>query len=283
MIHGLKTSNLLKQSMKIANKNIIVTGAGSGLGRELVLNLLAKNAKIAALDINEEGLVKTTELASGNKNNIKIYVVDITRKEEVESFTNKVVKDFDVIDGIINNAGIIQPFLKINDLDYASIERVMKVNFFGALYLTKSFLPHLLKRPEAHIVNVSSMGGFLPVPGQSIYGASKAAVKLMTEGLYSELLNTNVRVSIVLPGAMATNITVNSGIEIPSGASNNESNSFKALSAVKAAELVVNGMKKNAFRILVGPDAKFMDFIYRLNPKYATRYIYKKMKSLLPE
>ncbi|WP_252629481.1 SDR family oxidoreductase, partial [Enterobacter sp. JH539] len=90
----------------------------------------------------------------------------------------------------INNAGIIQPFVKIDQLGYEVVERVFNVNFYGTLYMTKTFLPHLLTRPEAHIVNVSSMGGFLPVPGQTIYGASKAAVKLFTEGLHSELADT---------------------------------------------------------------------------------------------
>jgi short-subunit dehydrogenase len=97
-------------------------------------------------------------------------------------------------------------------LPYDAIERVLNVNLYGVIYMTKAFLPHLLTRPEAHIVNVSSMGGFFPVPGQSLYGASKAAVKLLTEGLYSELIDTNVRVTAVFPGAIATNISQNSGL-----------------------------------------------------------------------
>ena len=104
--------------------------------------------------------------------------------------------------------------MRLNDLDYAAIDRVFDVNWRGTLYMTKTFLPLLLARPEAHIVNVSSMGGFLPVPGQTIYGASKAAVKLLTEGLHSELAGTNVRVTVVFPGAVATNITANSGVDI---------------------------------------------------------------------
>lgn len=267
--------------MKVQNKVIIITGAGSGLGRELTLNLLAKNAKIAALDINEEGLSKTVELASEYKDNIKTYQIDITDKEGIKALSEKIITDFGAIDGLINNAGIIQPFVKINDLDYKSIEKVMNINFYGALYMTKTFLPNLLKRPEAHIINVSSMGGFLPVPGQSIYGASKAALKLMTEGMYAELLNTNVKVSIVLPGAMETNITENSGIKKPISSDNEEAKSFKALPAKDAAQIIVKGIEKDAYRILVGSDAKFMNFLYRLSPKFATNFIYKKMKSLL--
>jgi len=100
------------------------------------------------------------------------------------------------VDGLINCACIIQPFVKLNDLEYEAIEHVMNVNFWGLMYMTKTFLPYLMDRPSAHIVNVSSMGGFLPVPGQTVYGASKAAVKLLTEGLHSELRETSVRVTI---------------------------------------------------------------------------------------
>lgn len=109
------------------------------------------------------------------------------------------------VDGIINNAGIIHPFLKVNELEYDKIKLVMDINFYGTLYMVKSFLPYLLKRPVAHIANVSSMGGFLPVPGQTIYGASKAAVKLLTEGLRAELKDTNVKVTLVFPGGVSTN------------------------------------------------------------------------------
>jgi len=267
--------------MQIANNTIVITGAGSGLGQALTQQLLSQDAKVAALDINKEGLNQTTSLCSAAGGNLKTYVLDITKRADVEALVSKIIKDFGTVDGLINNAGIIQPFVKINELDYADIERVMNVNFYGALYLTKSFLPHLLSRPSAHIVNVSSMGGFLPVPGQSVYGGSKAAIKLMTEGLYSELLDTNVRVTIVLPGAMATNITENSGVAAAVDADSEPAQSFKPLSADKAAAIIIKGIQKNAFRILVGSDAKFMDFLYRLSPRFATRYIYKKMKSLL--
>jgi short-subunit dehydrogenase len=143
--------------------------------------------------------------------------------------------------------------------------------------MTKTFLPGLLKRPEAHIINVSSMGGFLPVPGQSAYGASKAAVKLFTEGLYAELLDTNVRVSVVFPGATSTNITKNSGVEAP----NIGDKKFKTLSASEAAAQIISGIEKNRPQIFVGSDCKTMNFLYRLSPIYATKLIAKQMASLL--
>lgn len=267
--------------MKVQNKVIIVTGGGSGMGRELVLNLLSKNAKVIAVDINQNGLQETVALAGTNKDKLSTFIVDIISKAAVEALFEKAIAQFGFVDGIINNAGIIQPFIKVNELGYEAIERVMNVNFYGTLYMVKTFLPHLLTRPEAHIVNISSMGGFLPVPGQSVYGASKAAVKLLTEALHSELANTNVKVTVVFPGAVNTNITKNSGLNMPAQ-STAENKSMKVLSATKAAQIMIDGMEKNSYRVMVGNDAKFMDFIYRLNPAYAAGFISKKMKSLLP-
>src|ERR1700741_243417 len=144
----------------------------------------------------------------------------------------------------------------------------MNINFYGTLYMIKTFLPHLLTRPEAHIVNTSSMGGFLPVPGQTIYGASKAAVKLLTEGLHSELSGTNVRVTVVFPGGVRTNIMSNSGLADRMGSSS-EKGAQTILSANKAAAMIIDGMEQNRYRIVVGKDAKMMDLLYRLNPAYA--------------
>jgi len=268
--------------MNVSNKTILVTGGGDGMGRELVLLLLKKNARVAAIDIRQEALEQTKQLAGEHKNRLSTHVLNITDKAAVEKLPEQIIAAHGSIDGLINNAGIIQPFVKIKDLQYDAIDRVMQVNFYGMLYMTKTFLPHLLMRPEAHIVNTSSMGGFLPVPGQTIYGASKAAVKLFTEGLHSELTETQVRVTIVFPGAIGTHIAENSGIAFSKEMQDkSKSSSIKMLPASKAAELIINGMEKNAYRVLVGSDAKFMDFLYRLNPKFAAGFIYKKMKSLL--
>jgi short-subunit dehydrogenase len=261
--------------MNITNKIILVTGAGSGIGRELVLALLKKNNKVLAVDLRRESLdALKTEV--GENENLIIHTLDISDKVAVEKLASE-QKD---IDAIINNAGIIQPFVRVNDLEWDAIEKVMNVNFFGTLYMIKAFLPQLLKRPEAYIANVSSMGGFLPVPGQSVYGASKAAVKLFTEGLYAELLDTNVHVSVVFPGATSTNITKNSGVEAPKIEGGKE---YKTLPASEAARLIVNGMEQNKPQIFLGSDCKTMSFLYRLSPLYAIKLIAKQMKSLLPK
>lgn len=268
--------------MKVNNKIFVVTGGGNGIGRELVLNLLAKGASIAAIDSNRSFLEETVKQSGEKNNRLTTHLADISDREAVEALPNQIISQHGAVDGLINDAGIIQPFVKVNGLDYEAIKRVMDVNFYGTLYMTKAFLPHLLTRPEAHIVNISSMGGFLPVPGQTIYGASKAAVKLFTEGLSSELLNTRVTVTAVFPGAVDTNIAANSGVE-GSLQIEEEQGAIKMLAPQKAAQIIIDGIEQNRCRILVGSDAAFMDFSYRFSPRHATWFIYQQMKSLLPE
>jgi short-subunit dehydrogenase len=125
------------------------------------------------------------------------------------------------------------------------------------------------------------MGGFLPVPGQSIYGASKAAIKLLTEGLYAELLHTNVHVSLVYPGAIGTNIVANSGALNKQLQEASKNSKIKPMAASAAAAIIINGMENNKPRILVGKDAKLMDWLYRWSPTFATKLIVKQMKNLL--
>jgi NAD(P)-dependent dehydrogenase (short-subunit alcohol dehydrogenase family) len=268
--------------MKVQNKVVVVTGGGNGMGRELVLALLSKGASVAAVDINTPALEETLALSGKNRDRLATFTANITDRAVVEALPDQVISRFGTVDGIINNAGVIQPFVKVKDLDYAAIDRVMNVNLFGTLYMTKAFLPHLLARPEAHITNISSMGGFLPVPGQTIYGASKAAVKLLTEGLNSELLGTNVRVTVVFPGAIGTNIAANSGVDVGQHMKDLEG-PIKMLAPGKAAQLIIDGIEHNRYRVLVGPDARFMDALYRLNPQRAAQFIARQMSALLPK
>ncbi|RDI95368.1 SDR family NAD(P)-dependent oxidoreductase [Meiothermus sp. QL-1] len=263
--------------MRLSGKVVVVTGGGSGIGRALVLQLLGKGAQVAAVDINEKALQETMALAQGSKQ-LSTHVANIAEQEAVEALPAEVVVRHGVVDALINNAGIIQPFVRLQDLGYEAIERVMRVNFYGTLYMTKAFLPHLLARPEAHIVNISSMGGFLPVPGQSLYGASKAAVKLLTEGLYAELLGTSVRVTVVFPGAVATGIAAHSGVEV---ASAGRRPAIQPLAPEEAARRILAGVERDRFRVLVGPDARLMDLLYRLAPAWATRFIRRQMGALL--
>lgn len=262
--------------MEIKKQNVIVSGAASGLGLELTKQLLKEGANVAAIDINEENLKKLSEELNTKK--LKTYVVDMGNVDSIKKFREDYKKDYTDVDIIINNAGIIQPFVKVDSLDDNTINRVMNVNFFGPLNLIRLFMDDLTKdKKEQYIVNVASMGGFFPFPGQTIYGASKAALKIFTEGLFAELEKTNVRVMIVLPGAMDTNITKNSNVEV----SNSEENSsFKMLSPIDGAKQIIKGIKKNKFKLFLGSDSKFLKFLYKINSLWAIRFINKKMSGI---
>ena len=267
--------------MKIQNKVFVVTGAGSGIGREITKAIIASGGKVAGVDLRKEGLQELKKELGGQGDNLSIHEASVADKKAVEALPKEIMKELGHVDGLINNAGIIQPFVKVNDLDYDAIDRVMGVNFYGTLYMIKAFLPELLKRPEGHIVNISSMGGFLPVPGQSVYGASKAAVKLLSEGLSSELIDTNVGVTVVFPGATSTNITKNSGVKSPMSQEDVKKANIPTQSPVDVAKLVVRAIQNNQLRVYAGKDSKFMNKLYRLSPDYATNLIAKQMKSLL--
>ena len=266
--------------MKVNGKVIVVTGAGNGMGREITLELVKRGAKVAAVDLRAEFLLDTKKAAEALGGTVETFVVDVTDSAKVAALPAQVSKKLGVVDAIINNAGIIQPFVKVNELTYDAAARVMNVNFTGPLHMVKSFLPELLKRPEAHILNVSSMGAYAPVPGQSVYGASKAALKLFTEGLRSELMDTKVGVTVVFPGAIETNIAANSGMTVPN-AGDAEAPKFTMTPAPKAAKLMVDAIEKNKPRLCIGQDAKMMDLFTRINPVWAAGIIYKQMKSLL--
>lgn len=265
--------------MNLEGKVVVVTGAGSGMGRELTIQLIAKGAKVAAVDMRPETLQVTKELSRGLIGQIEIFPLDVTNRDAVEKLPSHITSTLGTPDVLINNAGIIQPFIRINELTLEQAEKVMDVNFTGPLMMVKSFLPILLSRPEAHILNVSSMGAYAPVPGQSIYGASKAALKLFTEGLRSELIGTNVGVTVVFPGAIATNIAANSGLaEMTSNAAASE---FKMTAAPVAAASMIKAIEKGSPRLVIGKDAKMLDILSRINPVYAAKVIYKQMSSLL--
>ena len=265
--------------MKVSGKVVVVTGAGSGMGRELTLELVRRGAAVAAVDMRAEALAETKKLATDLGGKVATYAMDITDAAAVAALPAKVEADLGAADALINNAGIIQKFVKVNELSMDDAMHVMKVNFDGPLSLIKAFLPGLMKRPEAHLLNVSSMGAYAPVPGQSVYGASKAAIKLLTEGLRSELMGTSVGVTIVFPGSIATNIAQNSGMVIPAGAA--ENSKIKTTPADVAAREMVDAIENNKPRITIGPDAKFMDRFSRLNPVAAANLIYKQMSNLL--
>lgn len=266
--------------MDIAGKVFVVTGAGNGIGREVTLEILRRGGSVAGLDLNAEWLQDTASLAGEGASRFSAHAIDITNRRSVQALPKKIGKALGPVDGLINVAGIIQPFVRVNDLGFDDIERVMAVNFTGPITLIKTFLPGLMERPEATITNVSSMGSYAPVPGQTVYGASKAAINLLSEGLRSELRETNVHVTVIYPGAIGTNIAGNSGLDTSRMSA--EDSDRKSVEPADAGKQIVEAIEMDKKRILIGSDATTMWWANRVSPDLAGNLIYQGMKDLLP-
>lgn len=273
--------------MQISGKVFAVTGGGNGIGREVVLGLVAKGARVAALDLNEEGLAETVALAGSNGDRISTHVVNVTDRKAVEKLPAAIIKQHGQIDGLLNIAGIIQKFVPVMQLDWDQIDRVINVNLYGVLNTCKAFLPELVKRPEAALVNVASMGAYAPVPGQGVYGATKAAVAQLSRALHSELMETGVQVTGVFPGAIGTNISINSGImteeQAKQMAASAGDQARKTTAPAEAGRQIIEAVEKGSYEIFIGGDAKAMSRLSRLNQKNAAGLIYKNMKDLLAQ
>ncbi|GIH04890.1 short-chain dehydrogenase [Rhizocola hellebori] len=267
--------------MQIEDKVFVVTGGGNGIGREVVLGLIARGARVAAVDLSDTGLAETARLAGAGQARMSAHALSITDRDAVEALPEEVISTHGRVDGVINVAGIVQRFARVQDLKFDEIERVMEVNFWGVLNMTKAFLPELLHRHEASLVNVSSMGALVPVPGQSAYGASKAAVKLLTEGLYAELRGTSVAVTVVFPGGVATNILGNSGVSMRGMDMESSAAKTKLTTPADAGRQIIEAVEKGSFRVRIGGDARLLDRLSRLMPQRATALVASKMKSLL--
>jgi NAD(P)-dependent dehydrogenase (short-subunit alcohol dehydrogenase family) len=269
--------------MQIADKVFVVTGGGNGIGREVVLQLVRRGARDAAVDLSAEGLAETERLAAAPEGRLTAHAMSVADRAAVEALPAQVVAAHGQVDGVLNIAGIIQRFVHVEDLSIEEIEKVMGVNFWGTLYMDKTFLPLLKARPQAALLNVSSMGGLVPVPGQGAYGASKGAVKLLTETLYAELRGTDVAVTVVFPGAVGTNITGNSGVEVPTGAAAAQAGAKppKMTAPVEAARLIVEAVAEGRPRLLIGGDAKMLDRLSRVAPTRAITTVADQMKKML--
>ena len=268
--------------MQIAGKLFVITGAGNGMARETALQLLAKGARVAGVDLSSEALAETSNLAGANSERFTSHVLSITDREAVEALPGQVEAIHgQPADALINIAGIIHRFAKVQDLEIEEIEKVMNVNYWGTVYPVKAFLPVLLSRPEALIMNFASMGSLLPVPGQGAYGSSKGAIRLFTDTLYAELDGTNVNVSLVFPGAVATNITGNSGVETPGGkdasAEEIKKSAMKPMDVTEAGAIIVDAIASGKYRVMIGKDARTFDALSRLSPTKSIRTIAKKV------
>ena len=260
--------------MELKGKTFVITGGGSGLGRQLTLSLVKAGAQVAAVDINLAGLQETVrlagEIAEDGAERVHVLECNITDAKAVADLPKRVLARYQQIDGLINNAGIIQPFVTVEEMEDQLIDRIFNINFFGTLHMVRAFLPYLRQSDEACLANVSSLGGFVPVSGQTMYGASKAAVKQLTDGLRGELDGTHVHVMSIIPGAMATAIRQNSGL----GAVNVEKQKTKAaLNPEIAAKLIVEAIQKDKAELYIGKDSRMMHFLFRFIPLKATKWL----------
>lgn len=262
--------------MHLAGAVLVVTGAGNGIGREVALESLRRGARVAAVDLSTAGLEQTAALAQAGER-LSLHPADITDRQAVAALPEAVAAAHGQVDGMVHVAGIVQRFVPVSELTFADVDKVLDVNLGGTVNTTMAFLPALMARPRAALVNVSSMGGLVPFPGQTAYGASKAAVKLWTEGLQAELAGTGVAVTVVFPGAIATDIVKNSGAGIATAAASSVDSPVSMTHPHVAARQIVDAVATGAPRVRIGKDARLLDRLSRLMPTRAIRLIAKKM------
>ncbi len=254
-----------------SGKVVVVTGAASGIGRALAIKLSDLGAHLALTDVNTDALEETRSLLKGS-GNVTTQFLDVSDREAFHAYADQVVADHGAVDMIVNNAGV-SVSESIEELTYEDMEWIFNINFWGVVHGTKAFLPHLKTRPEAAIVNVSSIFGIIALPSQGAYNATKFAVRGFTECLRQELEDTNVFVTTVHPGGIKTNIISNgrnrkdiSGESIVQEEMDALFKKTALSSPRKAAEVILDGVLKNKRRILIGADARIMDRIQRFFP-----------------
>lgn len=250
------------------DKVAVVTGAGSGIGRALAIELGRSGAKLAISDIDTEGLAATEERLAAIGAPVKADRLDVAEREAFQRYADAVKGHYGTVNQVYNNAGIAFTG-SIEVSQFKDIERVMDVDYWGVVNGTKVFLPHLIASGDGHVVNISSAFGLLAVPGQAAYSAAKFAVRGFTEALRQEMLVAGhpVKVTCVHPGGIKTGIARN--METADGLDKDELAKFfdkrlASTSAQKAARVILDGVHKNKARVLVGADAKALDLLARV-------------------
>ncbi|MCF8571665.1 SDR family oxidoreductase [Gordonia sp. HY002] len=258
--------------MQTAGKVFVVTGAGNGIGREVALELVAQGAIVAAVDINEDGLRQTADVAGTRR--ISTHVLDISDDDAVAAFPQTVIDAHGAVDGLFNIAGIAQDCESTSDITSGRIDALMGVNFHGTVAMTRAFLPHLAARPEGgRIMLTSSMSALVPVPGAAVYGASKAAVAYFGYGLAQDLRrqSPSVKATTVIPGTIWTDIVRNTAqtMGVPVAAAK----TF-AMPARKAAKKMIAATMKGRTSLVIGKDAHFYRGLTRISSRLAERVSY---------
>ena len=268
------------------DKVAVVTGAGSGMGRYLSVLLAKDGADVVVCDVNQETLNETVEMLRKYNVSVSSHVLDVADKEAIEALPQKVKDQHGKVDLVFNNAGV-STGKHFKDMEEENWDWVMDINLHGVINSTRAFIPHLIDRPEAAIVNTSSIFGMVAVPGQTVYHATKFAVRGFTESLALEMAQTNENLQIhcVHPGHVGTNIVANSRMDEEDLQTNEEgrssiftreqpttikemSDSFRegGMHPSKAAQIILNGVKKNKRRIFIGLDSKLLELSQRIFP-----------------
>jgi NADP-dependent 3-hydroxy acid dehydrogenase YdfG len=270
-----------------AGKVAAVTGAGSGIGQALAIELARSGASVAISDVDTDGLAATEAQLKAIGAPVKADRLDVTEREAFELYADAVKAHFGKVNQIYNNAGIAF----VGDIEvsqFKDIEKVMDVDFWGVVNGTKVFLPHLIESGDGHVINISSVFGLFSVPGQAAYNAAKFAVRGFTEALRQEmeLAKHPVKVTTVHPGGIKTNIVRNMTAADrvnKDKLSQTFDTKLANTSPEKAARIILDGVRKNKARVLVGPDAKALDLIVRVTGSGSQRLVSTVMSRMLPE
>ncbi|WP_186627740.1 SDR family oxidoreductase [Rhodococcus sp. BP22] len=255
------------------NKVAVVTGAGSGIGRALALDLAHRGARLALSDIDGEALTETVVLCEKIGARTVSYQLDVSDRAAMYFHADAVVSEFGRVNLVVNNAGVALG-ADVLDMTWDDFEWVMNIDFWGVVNGSKAFLPALIESGDGHLVNVSSVFGLMGIPGQSAYNSAKFAVRGFTEALRQEMKVARhpVGVSCVHPGGIKTNIVANARGMADLGDHDAVVRRFEQIavtSPTRAAKVILGGVERNKPRILIGPDARLFDLIPRVvGPRY---------------
>ena len=242
-----------------------VTGAGSGIGQALAIELAGRGAHLALADIDESGLAETVARCEGSSVKVTSRRLDVADRDAVYAWAQQVVDDHRTVNLIVNNAGVGLG-ATVEGMSYDDFEWLMNINFWGVVYGTKAFLPFLKAAGEGHVVNISSVFGLVSFPSQAAYNAAKFGVRGFTDALRIELdiEQCGVSCTTVHPGGIKTNIARNARIDpsvegFATGDSADEFDKVARTSPEKAARQILKAVERNRRRTLIGPDAKVFD------------------------
>jgi short-subunit dehydrogenase len=262
------------QKFQFEGSAAAITGAASGIGRALALELAARGCDLALADLDLPGLESAAkEITAAHPRRVTVRSVDVARPEQIQDFADAAIADFPSLNLLFNNAGVAL-LGQFDEFDQTQMTWLMDINFWGVVRGTRAFLKHLQSRPQAHIVNISSIFGIIAPAGQSAYAASKFAVRGFSESLRHELAanKSTVRLSVVHPGGVKTNIArkARTGTQLRESVNMTDLGArFEKLARTtprEAAQRIIRGIERNEPRILIGGDARVLDVIQRLRP-----------------